>query len=404
VWIVQELSGGKGRATVLCGRHKFDWVALSALAKRIQGIYKPHAPYALDRMIEVGRSISWLDDLASSFDSPELPFPDYLFLLVDRDCEDPRDRFFGTIDLIDWERFGQTRPIPDYQVTSLELSFDLLHRTGSPTLDHAVTISLALKLQFDTDMLSDIQSMSIQCSTRRWYGTRLFGARKVEQDVMGRLKVDLHHETDAMYNGGVPLSFGGPEYHPSLLTAHGVVPLYTDGKASALVSACVRAGDVLLFASETVLLLRCLEGESRLIIIGAAILAATYKANLDLSPDCVRLERTPRAVDGYAFVNLCLEISDSTALQSATARPGHFDGRPNSDRIFSYLKHHAIGTAMAHTGAGSPSTSRTQGTRTLNNGSAARSQQQNCTSCMMGCNPIWDFLRPDEEGEVFFGH
>ncbi|GAB7334906.1 hypothetical protein MBLNU13_g06794t2 [Cladosporium sp. NU13] len=235
VWIIQELSGGKGCTTVLCGRYKIDWIALSALSKRISTISMNDAPYRFESATPPdGIPIFALNEVATSFDSPEFPFPDYFVDLTGRGCEDPRDRFFATIDLIDWQRFGQARPVPDYRITPLELSFDLLHKTVSPKLRHVDYITDALELRFDQKALSDIGTMKARCSTQRWYMTWVFGVHEVEQDARGRLKVNLQHLTNGVTGTGVPLYFDGPEYHPALLAANGVVPLYTDGKASVL--------------------------------------------------------------------------------------------------------------------------------------------------------------------------
>lgn len=404
VWIIQELSGGKGCTTVLCGRYKIDWIALSALSKRISTISMNDAPYRFESATPPdGIPIFALNEVATSFDSPEFPFPDYFVDLTGRGCEDPRDRFFATIDLIDWQRFGQARPVPDYRITPLELSFDLLHKTVSPKLRHVDYITDALELRFDQKALSDIGTMKARCSTQRWYMTWVFGVHEVEQDARGRLKVNLQHLTNGVTGTGVPLYFDGPEYHPALLAANGVVPLYTDGKASVLVSACVRAGDVLVLANQTVLLVRCSEGQSRLSVIGAAVKAGKYKTS-SRPQGCLYWKQVKAGI-GESLIQL--ELQDSIALASAIARPGEFS-RHVSSRVFSYLSRHAIGTVMANSGWGSPPTSHKKGKYTLRNVSTIHAQRQSCTSCKNGCNPIWYILwcslYNSNDGVVRFAH
>ena len=44
-------------------------------------------------------------------------------------CEDPRDRVFSVLSLVDWTRLGQSRLLPDCSMTSSRLGYQLIGRT-----------------------------------------------------------------------------------------------------------------------------------------------------------------------------------------------------------------------------------------------------------------------------------
>lgn len=281
VWIVQELSSGVGRTAVLCGRNRIDWKALGALAERLWTMHVAlDAPYKLCRRYETNHVLYSLLELATTFSSPCFPFPGYLNDMTFKHCQDPRDRFFGTLDLVDWQRFGQTRPVSDYRITPLKLSLDLLKRTVRPYLSDALLISRSLGLRFSPQVLSDIERErssrgSTQSDTRRWYRFVFEGVCEIEQGADGRLGVDLGHN-GSQYARSVPPHFDECAYDSALLAAHGLTLLFTGDKASVLASACVRAGDLIVQSDDSSFLLRRHGNPPRLLIVGAALSAASY--------------------------------------------------------------------------------------------------------------------------------
>jgi hypothetical protein len=342
--------------------------------------------------------------LTATSESGLLKFPGYLEQMVEKHCQDPRDRFFGTMDMVDWQSFGQTRPIPDYHMTPLELAFDLLQRTVDPMLADVFSISQSLGLHFNSQLLSDIQRKRSRCDGRRGYVLRLDGVHIVEQGADGRLNVGLYHN-HSRYTESVPRYFDGTEHDPTVLGEHGLVQLFTGGKPSVLASVGVRAGDLLVDCWEGALLLRHCEDQARLVVVGAALKAARYASYNGREPPagCVCWETIAEARAGHAMVELRLELPDTVALGSTIARPRQFD-RYDRGLIFSYLKHYAFGAVMAHSGLGSPPTSYTKGKYTLRSGSAGRSLRKPCANCKKTGNPFWYLLEPDEEGVVSFGH
>lgn len=91
------------------------------------------------------------------FQGAKHPFPGYMMCMLDKDCQDPRDRFFSTLSLVDWQRFGQAQPVPDYRITPLELAFDLLQITATPSLYDISYISESMGLQYSPQVLSDMK-------------------------------------------------------------------------------------------------------------------------------------------------------------------------------------------------------------------------------------------------------
>lgn len=139
------------------------------------------------------------------------------------------------------------------------------------------------------------------------------------------------------------------------------------------------------------------EAQPRLLIIGAALLAGSYDSHDNSPPGCMCWRSVPRGCDGHAVIRLRLELPDEVALGSVIARPDKFDSHDRG-RIVSYINHYAIGTAMAHSGAGSPLTSHTKGKHTLRG-----PPRRPCADCRKTGNPFWYVLSPDEAGIVSFG-
>lgn len=402
-WIVQELGGGgDGRTAILCGRSRMDWAAVCALADRLWAIHESwHAPYNLSERRSTQHRIHDFDRLMRIFRGAKHPFPGYMMCMLDKDCQDPRDRFFSTVGLVDWQRFGQTQPVPDYRLTPIELAFDLLQITAIPSLYDISYIPESLGLQYSAQVLSEIEkkrtSRESQYTARRQYDLRFSGVQVVYRSADGKLSVDLHRH-DEGYTDSVPSDFDGPAYDPSFLSAHNLVRLFTRGKASVLASERVRVGDVLVRCWESIILMRCHEAQPRLLIVGAALLAGNYTSHDGSPPGCVCWGSVPRARDGHAIIGLRLVLPDEVALGSVIAQPGTFDSHDRG-RVVSYLNRYAIGTAMAHSRVGSPLTSHTKGNHTLRS-----PPRRPCADCKKTGNPFWYLLNPDEAGIVSFGH
>lgn len=413
-WIVQELSAGVGRTTVLCGLSRIDWKALSTLAERLSRLYTMYAvwdaPYKLNGRNGTGHVIDTLRTLGTTFQSSTFPFPHYLRRMIYKNCQDPRDRFFGTLDLVDWKRFGQTRPVSDYHRTPLELSLNLLQRLVNPTLEDALLISESLGLQFSPQVLSDIErahlSRDRRYDIRRWYSFSLQAVHEIEQGADGRLVVDLDHKDPPQYVDSVPHYFDGREYESTFLAAHGLAPLFTDDKASVLASACVRAGDLLVHTGDGCYLLRRHGNPPRLLVVGTALLAVSYTFREKYGEPpagCICWKSALKTPDDHSVIWLQLELPDTVALGSAIAHPGKFNSY-DRDRIFSYLNRYGVGTVMAHSGLGSPLTAHMRrDTNALRSQQPGHSSRKHCANCKKTGNPFWYLLEPDEEGVVSFG-
>jgi hypothetical protein len=206
-----------------------------------------------------------------------------------------------------------------------------------------------------------------------------------------------------------PLYFDECEYDSTLLAAHGLALLFIGGRASVLASACVRAGDLLVQSDDGSFLLRRHGNPPRLLIVGAAILAASYTLpNRYREPPagCICWSSISKSQDGRSVVILLLELPDTVALGSAIAQPAEFGSQAphDRDRILSYLASYAFGTVMAHSGLGSPPTLYTEENYTLTSVPPGYPLRKTCTNCEKTGNPFWYLLCPIGRSIVLFAN
>ena len=146
VWVVQEMFGGLDRTMILCGREVLSWDQLVDLHHRMNACFNPYT-YESNAGYRSSRTIGNLYRRLIAYDRDYYHFP---AILEDSGvCEDPRDRIYGILRLIDWERFGVPRPVPDYSISLHQLALEALKRVRDLDLGSAITIASSLGVTLD---------------------------------------------------------------------------------------------------------------------------------------------------------------------------------------------------------------------------------------------------------------
>jgi len=142
-WVVQELIGGKDHTIVLCGRDRLDRTLLQGVGGRLNAVN-------LDPLTNMGRyridpNIFKLHEMVNDIGAGG-HFTQYLADTWYFHCEDPRDRVFSVLSLVDWDLHGQTPILPDYSMTSFQLALQLVSRLVDLDFVHVWNIIAALEL------------------------------------------------------------------------------------------------------------------------------------------------------------------------------------------------------------------------------------------------------------------
>jgi hypothetical protein len=107
LWIVQEVAAAR-KLMILCGDDMFTSTGLEKISRHAGNI-----PYNFSRLVESVKPNSGnLDQIFEWFHSFQ--------------CEDPRDRLYGILGLIDWTPTGWPPLMPDYSLSTLCLAMQLI--------------------------------------------------------------------------------------------------------------------------------------------------------------------------------------------------------------------------------------------------------------------------------------
>jgi hypothetical protein len=344
-WIVQELAGGRDRTVVLCGQDRLDWTLLRRVAGRVHGAN-------LNPLTDVGIhseefAIFTLDDIVSKIGAGG-HFAQYLTETWYFDCEDPRDRVFSLLSLVDWTRHGQPRLLPDYSMTPSQLAFQLMCRLVTLNFSHVFDIVSALELDYEYSdaMHSEVLApykLNGQPAVREQWSQGVTRAFIIQRDAAGQFHVDLkiplaRHEDFASWL---------PDYDYKSLAAEGVVAISAAGRAFALACEAVRSGDILLVGEEFGLVLRACSDTSRFVVVGAAYTPVKFDSWLSSEKNKSDLKSCKcwhADTNDYEDreVTLSLELSREEAFMSVWACEAV---DPDSEHdVLSYMSRHAIGT------------------------------------------------------------
>lgn len=358
VWIVQELFEGKGRNVILCGSYQLDLDKLRDLESRLYKYFRAwtERPYHPDWLS--GR-FSELDDLLSPQSFSGTPLTRVLVSIEEFECHDVRDRIFGTLRLVDWARFGKPSPVPDYQVSPLQLAFDMMSLVDAKDLATASTMVDVLDLdkqnpyfeswlqtkQSDTRPPSFVYSQS----EIRTFFTSIYGAHHIQRDDKGRLSVALEAGVNKWSSSflvpeGLHLHPDSSETVESVLAMHGLQPIFTGDTVSALACKETLPGDVILNGLLCHLVLRPHDDGLNFDIVGPA-----HVVNNHGSRQYNRMSRDSKCIcwqeekmKDYQQVRIRLRMYMS--YEDAIAAVGSFQAVVfgNGDML-TYLKHYSLG-------------------------------------------------------------
>lgn len=260
LWIAQELHAGDIYVTFLCGKNAINWQDLWLLDDVM-------ATYCA---MGTGWSMSTIGKLRSLLEAPgdaAHPFPAYLMWAKELLCQEPRDRVYGTLGVIDWAAHDLKAPIPDYRRPTWDIGIDLLSMMLSirrPYLSEADYIASALRLTKDDPRA--IAWMDNKRSIVADDGLTCRNAWRFQATNASAIVCDHNQRLTASFSLGVP---GPPQLNKPALDqllsqeqhlycktisptnsarniSSPLVRVYTYGRLSALVNGPIQDGDILI--------------------------------------------------------------------------------------------------------------------------------------------------------------
>jgi hypothetical protein len=332
VWVLQELAGGRERTLLLCGPEISDWSDLENLSWRFWRMYfHKNGPYKGSRR----SSLVDLYAVLSEDFQKNVTFPRSLLMLQKLQCQDVRDRIYSTHVLIDWSSFGQTPPVPDYRISSLELALQLVDKMPDPNLQGVRIIAHTLGLLNPPMIPQVLQELrehqqrtkshkAPEARYRKWYA-RLYGAQMVQQDDTGRPMVPFDRFAPGESASSTTSSQSSNHTNLSglsedMLAACKLIPVYAaDGVFDALLSERVRSGDIVIHSRWFGLVLRPHGDGDKFVVVGrvffsAGILLARAAPFVD---ECDGPRRNHAHSHSRERVTIAIELSDVEALEVA---------------------------------------------------------------------------------------
>jgi hypothetical protein len=345
-WIVQELTGGKGHTIILCGQDRLAWNLLLKIGRRLNAInLNPLTERGIRRFETI---ILGLHAMVNGIGTGG-HFTQYLDETWCFRCEDPRDRVFSVLSLVDWTRHGQTRLLPDYSLTPSLLAFQLMCRMVDLDCEHIFKIVSALDL--DCEYSDAIRSELLapykrngQWAVREQWSQGVTSAFIVQQDTAGQFHVDLKTSLARSED----FSSWLPDYTDESLAAKGVLAVSAAGRAFAFACESMRSGDILLIGEEFDLVLRACADASHFVVVGAAYTPSDFGAWLSSAENKSELQgcKCWRAdVNNYEDreLTISLGVSRKEAFMGIWAREA-VDASLDVHDVLSYMSRHAIGT------------------------------------------------------------
>jgi hypothetical protein len=358
VWIVQELFEGRGRTVLLCGSYQLDLDKLRDLSTRLYKYCRAWTDKPYHSSWLSGR-LSELETLLTLHDDSDFSLSGVLVSIDEFECHDVRDRIFGTLRLVDWARFGKSIPIPDYQVSSLQLAFDMMSLVDAHDLATASTMVDLLDLHMENSYFESWLRTK-QCDTIPPtfvpppseigpFFTSIYGAHHIQRDDIGRLSVALEagiikRSSSFRVPEGLHLHPDRPETLDSVLALHGLQPIYTGDTVSALASSETLPGDVILNGLYCHLVLRPQDDGLSFDVVGPAHIVNSHGSRqydrMSKGSKCICWQEEKMKDYEQTKVRLGIDMS----YEDAIAAVGSFEAvvYGNGDML-TYLKHYSLG-------------------------------------------------------------
>lgn len=319
VWVVQELFGGRGRTIVLCGNDILSWDLLKHLQYRLV-LCCDFAPFTF-QCGNCAHDVYKVDTLLQAYNSERFQFPDILEKAGD--CENLRDRIYGMLRLIDWERFGVPRPLPDYTITIPQLALQAVERVRDLDLNNTELIAsrLEVSLQELTNM-SSYSNANDAITRHRTWTSGLCGARPIYEDNEQRLCVSMTSNLASEYPNLALSTIDSVDavsrrYRRRLFGGKSPLHLYTGNSVSVLACPETLSGDILVEMSLTnYWVLRPTNNTSVYGMVGKAIvLDSVHFFKLNDSNESIGHEQSCE----HQNPRLAFDISDLEALSLGAA-------------------------------------------------------------------------------------
>jgi hypothetical protein len=348
-WIVRELAGGVRRTVVLCGQDMLDWTLMLDIAGRLEVVNYDTLTNMPIRDYEL--EIFTLDEIVNQIGAGGryTEIAQYLKATSRFRCGDPRDRVFSVLSLVDWTGLGQSRLLPDYNMTLSQLAYQLMCRMVTLNFSYVSDIVQALNLdgEYSDAMHSELLApyrRNGQSGVREQWSQTVDGAFVVKQDTAGRFHVDLK-TSPARHKD---FSSWLPNCNEGSLRVKGLVAVFAEGQAFALACESMQEGDILLIGDIFDLVLRACSDASRFVVVGAAFAPLHFSSWLSRtkstsdSKKCECWQADANDYDGRP-VTISLEVSREEAFTGIWARSALEKGL-NENGVVSYMLHSAIGT------------------------------------------------------------
>jgi len=336
VWVLQELAGGRWRLRtvgilLLCGREVYDWGCLEDTAWRLNEL-RYHAKC-------IARYNSRLDDfkvLLSMQVSNEDLFVWYLNRVSQLQCQDVRDRIYSTRALVDWTSLDQIPPVPDYKMSPVKLALQLVDMIVNISLGKVEPIARVLDLHNPlgiSQVLQDLQarrqgirSHNAPCVRYRKWCTALYHSQMVQQDVMGRPKVEFKPR-DEMLPQSSSYGRADPSDLSALsaesLAARGLFHLYEGDVLAAVVCKSMQVGDIIIQSYWFDLVLRPHDDGESFVVVGDAFVAGGFELakRAPFVAECSCGLSRARVTDCDAVdIEIAIELSNEEALTAVLSR------------------------------------------------------------------------------------
>jgi hypothetical protein len=274
-------------------------------------------------------------------DFDEYEFPSYLETINQLHCQDVQDRIYSTSALVGWNPFGQEPPVPDYQISQVELALQLIGKTVDTDIDNIEIIAQSLDLWNSATMSQTLKEVYIRrldnknhtvrnVRARKWV-VELLRAQMVQQDVEGRPLVYL--ERDILQDLGPPKKHS---VDPPLATVPSPqrkitsLPTREVEVIAAEVSGPIQVGDIVVQSRWFDLVLRPHDEGDKFVVIGDTRIHDDFQLarKAPFVDECGCHQRSWRKRDEYELVSIriAVELSDEEALAAVINAKAMEDG------------------------------------------------------------------------------
>ena len=343
-WIVQELTGGRGYTDILCGQDRLDWILLVGIGKRLDTLN-------LNPLTNLGTHPFDITILILAVMIEETGagghFTRYLNNTCHFHCEDPRDRVFSVLPLVDWATHAQAPLLPDYSMTSFQLALELMSRLVDLDFRHVSSIVCALSpdLRCFRDKHNEAMSLykaDYQSTIRQKWTQDVESTYIIRQDSEGTLRVDPRGSRIEDEAGNVSYR-QLPNYDYRYLAVNGIAPVFADGSIVALTYGSICQGDILLIGSQFDLVLRACSDATTFVIAGAALVPYDFTSPRS-SYACECWQADAGKYESHR-VKICLDITKEEAFADQMVRRATPVSSTFCDEqgVVSYLTSRAIG-------------------------------------------------------------